>query len=338
MATQVIDKTTGANAYISKILYTGTQAAIDAATKVETGLYFATDTKKLYKGTVDFTEHARFVTEMPQTPVKSALYIVTTAQGAFVKAVATNASGTAVEIAWAKVTTIDTNSTDNQVPTALAVKTYVDNAVGGGTVVHSVDASDTTGGVIVIDDGLTGEETVTVPGVALKPTWDSSTRTLTIPYTELGSTASGSVTMNLGLDAVVNYGRYNATEEQLEFWLTTHPYADYPSDPSFVVPVGDLIDELQVSDTNTVDMTYTASTNTVSADVKISAKTGNGLSVLTTETTASHNGLYVDLSDYALATDLADVVTDVAQLDDNMDALYTAVTSWTTLTAPAQGE
>jgi len=314
--------------YAQKILFTGTQAAIDAATKTNDGLYFASDTQKLYKGSVDFTMAARFVTTMPATPVKSALYIVKDDSGNFVKAVATDANGVATDIAIKTVTSISSSSTDAEVATAKAVYDYVDSIVGGDTVVTEVAAatgSDNSGKVTVTkgDGSQAGQvATFAVPGVALKPTYTALTRTIQIPYTENGSDPAGTVTIDLGADLVVTEGRYNATAEQIEFWITGH--SSQAGDPAdIVVPVGDLVDEIQGGSTSTAVTTYTAATNTLTADVRVSGKAGNALSTLTGQATSSEDGLYVDLSD---------ITTSLTNIQANVDAVYTAMTTWTVLT------
>lgn len=327
----ITDKT---STYVNKVLFTGTQAAIEAATRTETGLYFATDTHKIYKGTEDYSQEARIVTALPTVVAKNALYVIVDNSGNFVKAVATNGSAAQTEISWAKTTEISSTSSDAEIPTAAAVKSYVDGAIGGDSVVHTLEASTTAAANLLVDSS----QAVEVPGVALIPTWESTTRTLTIPYTAIGSTTASSVVMNLGLDAVVNYGDYDATTETLRFWLTTHDHEEYPNDPSFTVPVADLIDEIQVADTDSLNLTYTTSTNTISGEVIVSGKTGNALQLLTSQTTAADNGFYVDLSDYATTSAVAAVADDVTTLDGNVDALYTAVTTWTTLTTSAAGE
>lgn len=321
MATQVTPET-----YTQKILFTGTQAAIDAAEKSTSGLYFASDTHKIFKGSEDFSQAARVVTAVPASPAKNALYVVVDNEGAFVKAVAVDASGNQKEISWAKATSVGSSSTDATVATAKAVYDYVQSVVGGDTVVVGV-AAGTNAGDLVISKGSGATSTVTVPGVATIPTWDAQSRTLTIPYTGVGGTVAGSVVAAIGKDMVVTSGRYNATNETIEMWISTQdPDTD---DPAIVIPVGDLVDEISGGTTDTAITTYTTSSNTLTADVRVSAKSGNYLTVVTGDSTAANNGLMVDLTSVNAA--IADNATDIATLNTNIAALETALTTWTTL-------
>jgi hypothetical protein len=321
MATQVTT-----NTYTQKILFTGTEAAIAAATRSNDGLYFATDTHKIYKGSEDYSQAARVVTALPNVVAKNALYVLVDNEGNFVKAVATDGTGAQKEISWVKSTALSASSTDNEVASAKAVYDYVQGIVGGDTVVTSVAAS-SQAGALTITQGSATTSTTVVPGVALKPTWESTDRVLTIPYTTNGADAAGSVVVNIGKDMVVDYAEYDHSTEKILMWIST---SDHTTDPADIeIPVGDLIDEIVGGETSTAVTTYTSSTNTMTAAVKVSAKTGNYLSVVTGDATAANNGLMVDLS--SVEQDIADNATDIGTLDDNMAALETALTTWTVL-------
>lgn len=330
MATQITTET-----FTQKVLFTGSEAAIAAATKVDSGLYFATDSHKLYKGTslVDYSEAARVVTALPTggALAKNALYIQVDNEGNFVKAVATKADKTTVELGWAKVTSISGTSTDNEVASAKAVYDFVQGIVGGDTVVTAVAASTSTAANLVVTQGSATTSTVTVPGVALKPTWESTERVLTIPYTGLGAEAAGSVTVNIGKDMVVDYAEYDAATEKILMWIST---SDHTTDPADIeIPVGDLIDQISGGTTDTAVTDYISSTNTLTASVRISAATNNYLSVTTGDSTAANNGLMVDLSD--IEQGIADNAADIATLDQKISDLESALTTWTVLPDPS---
>jgi hypothetical protein len=328
-----------AKTYTQQILYTGTQAAYAAATKDNNALYFTSDTHKLYKGSVDFSKAVEVATtNFPASgAADNKLYVVNDASGNFVKAGFTTDGGTTWEtVAIATITSItDQTATDNVVATAAAVKSYVDAAVGSDGVVADVTAgsANATLDVAYADSTVTHGAPV-VPGVALIPSYDSTTRTITIPYTGGTNPAgtaveAGTLTIALGKDMVVTAGVYNAATEEIWLYLTDEvPGTD---EPSIKIPVSSLIDEIEVADTDTVDMTYTTATNTISADVKISAKANNAIQVLdaTDEPdTAANRGLYVDLSSFATT---AYVDTEVGTVQDNVDALYTALSGWATI-------
>ena len=330
--------------YTQKILYTGSEAAYAAATKSNDALYFTTDTHKLYKGSVDYSKAVEVVTTtLPASgAANNKVYVVNDASGNFVKAAVTTDGGTTWEtIALATITDLAVSgaATDLVVPTAKAVKDYVDAKAGSEGLVSNVTAGSTNGTLDVAYASATAPHgTPVIPGVALIPSYDSSTRTITIPYTAGDdpsgqSVVAGTLTINLGKDMVVSAGTYNAATEEIWLYLTDEvPGTD---EPSIKIPVSSLIDEIQVDDTDTVSMTYTTDTNTITADVKISAKAGNALQVLTETdepTTAANRGLYVDLGSFATTT-YVDAQDDILQ--DNIDAAYTALTTWETLTEPA---
>ena len=54
--------------------YYGTAAQYKLATKDNDALYFITDAKKIYKGSVDYTEAARVVASMPASPAQGIVY------------------------------------------------------------------------------------------------------------------------------------------------------------------------------------------------------------------------------------------------------------------------
>lgn len=322
-----------ATTYTQRILYTGTQAAYNAATKDETRLYFTSDTHKIYKGSQDVTAAARIVTgSLPAAgaAANNVIYLLFDASDNYISANVTVDGGTT----WTSFApaTIEDDMTsavtsNSVVPTAKAVATYVNSMIGGNGVVSAVGAA-TTAGVIEVTDGAGATTTFAVPGVATKPTWDSTTRVLSIPYTACGSDAAGTLTVNIGKDAVVDSGEYHAATEEIWLWLSTHTKADYPNDPSIVIPVSSLIDEIEVEDTDSVNLTYTSATNTISADVRISSKTGNGLSI---ESGAGEEGLFVDISGFASSSDLSALEDRVDDAEGSIDNLANAVFSWATI-------
>ena len=131
------------NTYEQKILYTGTQAAYDAATKAETKLYFTSDTHKIYKGSVDMTESVRVVSTLPASgAANNVVYILLDASDNFVSANYTLDGGTNWNTFVLKTaTTVSSSSDHTAVATAKAVYDYVQSIVGGDGVVTDVSAS-----------------------------------------------------------------------------------------------------------------------------------------------------------------------------------------------------
>lgn len=123
-----------------KVLFAGLQASYDAIeTKDSSKLYFCTDSGKLYKGEIDFTESCRVVETAPNTPVEGILYLVTgTGKAQFY-------DGTAWQtVSLPSVTSFNDNTADdNHVATTEAIVEYVASVIGGSSdVVKSIAASD----------------------------------------------------------------------------------------------------------------------------------------------------------------------------------------------------
>lgn len=306
----------------NKVLYAGTQAAYDALVTAgsasDSVLYFCTDSLKLYKGQKDFTASVRYAATKPETPVAGVVYVLgdTNTVEAYV-------NGAWHVISYPVNTALDDKATDAQVASAKSVVDYVTAqiaaATGSDAVVKAVKAG-TEAGTIIVTDGAGTDATVTIPTVATsvatgttagsvavkltgadaaadvivkdvvtKPTWDADERKLTLPV------AGGeAVEVNIGKDMVVESGVYNHEKEEIVLTLANGA-------GTIVIPVAELIDEIVAGDTNTVDLTYTSATNTMTADVKISSNANNALYLNTTE---GEVGLMVDLTAYATTESL----------------------------------
>jgi hypothetical protein len=318
------------NTYVNKVLFTGTQAAYDAATKSEAGLYFTTDTHKLYKGAVDFSAAVRVVSALPASGAANNVIYVVMTEGAFVSASFTTDGGTTwTALAIKTVTSINAGAaSDAAVPTEKAVVDYVDSVVGGGNVVTDVSASTSQAATVVETVGTGAEATATnveIPGVVTKPTWNASTRVLSIPYTAVGSTAAGTVEVNIGKDLVLESGRYDSATQKIILVLNDDAHTEIEID------VAALIDEIHVDNTDTVNMSYNTTTNTITSDVRVSGKTGNALQALTGQAVDGENGLYISLADYATTADLADLEARVDDNETNIEAVYDSISTWVTL-------
>lgn len=138
---------------------------------------------------------------------------------------------------------------------------------------------------------------VSVSGVVTTPTWNSTTRVLTLPVN--GGTA---VEVNIGRDLVLKSGYYDVTNKQIVLVLNDDDETEVRVD------VADLIDIYTGGSTDTASVDVT--NNVITASVKLDDAAGNAIEVV------SGKGLRVDLSAYAL--------------DENLSALATATTSWGT--------
>lgn len=200
-------------------------------------VYFVIDTQEIYFGNIKFGGSIEFVTEVPESCIAGTLYVVNAGVGGIYAA-----DGSEVKcIAKGYSTTIDENSTDNSVATALAVYNFVTSAIE--------TASD---------------------GLAKKPTYESSTRTITIPVV-----GDDDVVINLGKDLVVENGVLvdgegeNEGKQFLKLTLT--------SGDVVTIDLSKLIDIYTGGETDTAEVTVDG--NTIKVDVKISNTVGNMLSV-----------------------------------------------------------
>ena len=152
------------------------------------------------------------------------------------------------------------------------------NKADANAVVTALKASSANGKVTYTKNG--SDTDVAIKGVVVAPTYDSETRTLTLPVTKADGTTEN-VTMALGKDMVVKSGRYDKTKQEIVLVLT--------DDSEIKIPAADLVDVYTGGTTNTAVVSVDAN-NEITAQVRISAKTGNALSV---ETGTGEEGLYV---------------------------------------------
>lgn len=173
-------------------------------------------------------------------------------------------------------------STDELVPTAKAVASYVKNKIQeiaeSGHGVTSISYVE-NGELSITKDGE--ESTIPLNGMTYSPTYDETTRKLTIPI--VGSSA---LEINFAKDTAVTAGKYN--EDTNEIWLTLAEDKTYTDESKLIkIPAQGLIDVYTGKETNTTTTTV-SETNEISVNVKVSAESGNSLSV-------KDDGLYVNV-------------------------------------------
>lgn len=171
-------------------------------------------------------------------------------------------------------------STDELVPTAKAVALYIQNKLQeyseAGHGVTSISYVE-NGELSVTKDGI--NSTIALNGMAYTPSYDETTRKLTIPI--VGSSA---LEINFAKDTAVTAGKYN--EDTNEIWLTLAEDKTYTDESKLIkIPAQGLIDVYTGKSTNSTTTTV-SDTNEISVDVKISAESGNSLSI-------KEDGLYV---------------------------------------------
>ena len=320
----------------SKILYYGLQAAYDAlATKDSDILYFCTDSKKIFKGSVEMTEQVIFAASKAgvASPVSGKLYIFadtgtvevyngsawTVVSYPILKSIAGGGAG------------ITASSTDVQVPSAKAVYEYVQGIIGGDDVVTEVSASTTDDATIVITKGDGSTEDVVVPGVILSPTWDAQSRTITFPVSD---DAQNPVVVEIGKDIFIDPAANNRYENgNIYLYLNDGTQSTNPTE--IVIPVTALVTDYFGDDTDTISVNVDNTTHKVTADVRVRPDGDGFNNLIKVSSTTGAVGLYFDRTQLDLNTSAietlngADSVTGsvayaVKQLADGAVAANTA--------------
>ena len=173
-------------------------------------------------------------------------------------------------------------STDELVPTAKAVASYIQNKIqeivesdSGITSISYVE----NGELSVTKDGAVSN--IPLNGMTYAPSYDEVTRKLTIPI--VGDSA---LEINFAKDTAVTAGKYN--EDTNEIWLTLAEDKTFTDESKLIkIPAQGLIDIYTGKETSTTTTTV-SDTNEISVDVKVSAENGNSLSI-------KEDGLYVNV-------------------------------------------
>ena len=286
----------------SKILYYGLQAAYDALeTKDANILYFCTDSKKIFKGSVEMTEQVIFAAAKAGvvSPVSGKLYIFadtgtvevyngsawTVVSYPILKSIAGGGAG------------ITSSSTDVQVPSAKAVYDYVQGIIGGDDVVTNVTA-DTDAATIVVTKGDGSTSDVVVPGVVTTPSYDASTRTFTFPISD---DAEHPVVVELGKDIFIDPDAQNRYENgNIYLYLNDGTATTDPTE--LVIPVTALVTDYFGDDTNTVSVSIDGTTHKVTADVRVRPDGDGFNNLIKVSSTTGAVGLYFDRTQLDLNT------------------------------------
>jgi hypothetical protein len=293
-----------ANEYFN-VLRAGVQSGYNAiATKDPNVLYFCTDTKKIYKGDVDFTESVVFAATKPQTPIVGKVYVLTDTKTVEVF------NGTAwTVVSYPMATTIDADSNDTHVASAKAVFDFV------GAEIAKIATSDKTVSAIANKSGSDATLTITkadnttsdltINGVVTTPTWNTTTRTLTLPVA--GGTA---VEVAIGKDIFVDPtadNKYDPTDQSIHLHLN--------DGTEIVIPAASLIDVYTGAESTSATVTVDEN-NAITATVKLAAGNNNEIKV------AQNGGLIVDLT--TLRATVAANTTAAAAAQADADAAQAA--------------
>lgn len=270
-------------AMVDKILLKGLQASYDALTEKDPDkIYFCTDTKVIYVGEDLYTQAYRVLPTKPANPAVGVLYYLedTSTIEAYV-------NGDWKVIARETVTSIDENSTDDQIPTAAAVYKLITDKAGSGAVtdIKLPDDVDAEPGKFIVTKNDQPTE-IELKGVVVNPTYVPETRKITLPV--VGGT---DVVIELGKDIFLDPtkdNKYNSTTKEIDLYLT--------SDQELHIPVGDMIHEYEGDDTNkTITVTVDNVNGKIAAEAKISKAPYNILTVNDDGLMVSDEQIYNDM-------------------------------------------
>ena len=278
-----------ANTY-PKILLAGTQAAYEALqTKDDSKLYFCTDSGKIYKGSVDFSNSVVYAASKPEKPVVGKVYVLSDTNTVEVY------NGTAwTVVSYPTVTTLSASSTNVQVASAKAVFDFVTNQIsavtGGATIVTSVTAGAAGSGSFTYTTGDKKSHTVTLNGLAKTPTWDTTTRKLTIPVV-----GGDDVVVEIGKDIFVDpEGDNSYHADTQEIWLTLND----AKKTVIKIPAAGLVDVYTGGNTQSIKVAVSDG-KVITANVVVRPDVTTGDNKFTNALKVGTTGLYVDLSAYA---------------------------------------
>lgn len=294
----------------TQILNVGLQAAYDALdTKNNNLLYFCTDTQKLYKGAIDFTNNMIAAATKPTIPVVGKIYFL-----ADTETVEAYINGEWKVISYPVATSVDLTSDDMHIASAKAVYDAIQKAVGditgGGAVIGDVNASESAAATLVVKKGDGTTKDVVIPGVATAPTWDASARKLTIPVT-----GQDAVEVNIGKDIFIDpiaANGYDAETQTINLYLNDGTGETEPT--HIAIPAAALVDVYTGGTSNSTSVSV-GEDNVIKVNLVVDPAENNA--VIVTE-----NGIKVDLSAYAKTTDVQNLVN---SLQNNIDTIsYTA--------------
>lgn len=238
-------------------------------------LYFISDTKEIYRGTVPYTESTvMYSGELPALGAQGKIYIESTSLAGHIY------NGTE----WVQVIQpVASSVMDGEVATSnpvsgAAVKAYVESKASGTLAACLTDIKYDGENVALVytKDGVETSVNLTKLGVQLG--YDPTTGVVSLK--DKDDTVLSAV--NIPLDNFVKDGTYDADAKALVLNLQ--------NGSSVSIPAGDLVQLYNELDSNSVDITIGTDENgknTIKADVKISNEAGNSIVI-------KEDGLYVE--------------------------------------------
>ena len=308
-----------ANITIANILKAGLQAAYNQLeTKDASTLYFCTDTGKMYKGDVDFTESVKVVATKPTTPVVGKVYILQD----------TNTVESYDGSAWHTITPavsaqVGLSSTDDTVPTSKAVYDFVtkiaETITGSDKVVVSMES--TTPGKVTYKTADEKPHEFDLTGVNTGVQYDATTRKFTFH-----TVGSDDLVVELGKDIFVDpTGDNSYHPDTKEIWLTLNNGLDGTAATVIKIPAAGLVNILTGETSSSVKVTVDNTSGKIKAEAVVKANAEGFTNALKLD----EGGLYVDLSGYTTTVDLTEKLTaleaKITKAQNAADANTTAI-------------
>ena len=303
----------------SQIHRYGTQAQYDALKQAEAlnenYLYFTSDTGKLYKGSVDYTDSLISVAAVPNAGVAGKIYFETSTG-----AVKAYVGGEWKIISYPISQSISAlNASTAKIVSEKAIVEYVAGQIGGDGVVAGIEqkmnAGTAVAGTLLGTMGDASTFDIHMAGLAINPTWNPTTRQLVIPVTNVDGTTTN-VTADIGKDIFLdpeegaNY--FDPDTKEIVLTLNDADPAAVPPKAATVIriPASALYNDYTGGSTNSGTVSIDGTTHEISFDVNINSSTANAISF-------DSSGLMVDLSAYATT---ASVETIREGLEEKIDA------------------
>ena len=308
-----------ANITIANILKAGLQAAYNQLETKDAGtLYFCTDTGKMYKGNVDFTESVKVVATKPTTPVVGKVYILQD----------TNTVESYDGSAWHTITPavsaqVGLSSTDDTVPTSKAVYDFVtkiaETITGSDKVVVSMES--TTPGKVTYKTADEKPHEFDLTGVNTGVQYDATTRKFTFH-----TVGSDDLVVELGKDIFVDpTGDNSYHPDTKEIWLTLNNGLDGTAATVIKIPAAGLVNILTGETSSSVKVTVDNASGKIKAEAVVKANAEGFTNALKLD----EGGLYVDLSGYTTTVDLTEKLTaleaKITKAQNAADANTTAI-------------
>ena len=295
-------------ATMNKLFMEGLKANYTALSpKNANTVYLCTDTRELYVGDLLFTGGLRIYTgTLPATPANDTLYYnETTGEGSYY-------TGTVWKtIIKPTVDVINSTANNDTIPTAKAVKDYVDGEIsevtGGNSIISDIASKTGDNGTLQITKGDDSVADVELTGVAHDVAYDSTNLKLTVPIV-----GSPDLVISLPQDNFVESGIYDSGDKEIILTL---------KDGSEIhIPAADLVDVYTSgSGTNDTISITVGSDNKISATIKVDTTGVLGVD--------SDGKLTIDLSNYATTTYVENALDDIETTIDALDERLTDVES-----------